>query len=267
MFNREEMRASVPDFLELYAERPLPSNSGGMGLNHSWAVWFLLTRLRPTVVVESGVFKGHSTWLIEQSVPHAEVYSFDINLAQRAYVSPKVRYSERDFTRADWSGVDTSNAVCFFDDHQNAYERLVHMAWFGFTRAIIEDNWPVGEGDNYSLKHVMAGTGAPSLQMSAAYAGGSRERRRRRKREELLWTMGPRQDFLVEPNGVDAANLRRQLAHYEEMPPLRLDETTIWGTGWEGAYQSVEELVPDLELDGVDLSYSFLAFVELKNKR
>lgn len=262
-FDRDEMLQSVARFLEVYRDRPLTKNAGGMGLNHSWATWFILDRLRPSVVVESGIFRGHSTWLIEQAAPDAEIYSFDIDLSLRRYESERAVYTEGDFTRYDWSSIDTDDAVCFFDDHQNAYQRLIHMNWFGFRRAIFEDNWPTTEGDCYSLRRLLAGAGAESVQMSRAYAGGWLTRWRRARREDQIRVLGHRQDVLVDPNTVDRANLARRLRAYQEMPPLRLADRTMWETDWTGPYATEPPLIPDADLEGLDLSYSYLAYVEI----
>lgn len=264
MFSCDDMRTSVAEFLPIYATRPLRANQGGMGLNHSWATWYLLRRYQPRVVVESGVYRGHSTWLIEQAVPNATVYSFDPDLGNRAYTSDRAHYTDRDFSQFDWSNVDTSDALCFFDDHQNAYQRLAHMSWFGFRRAIFEDNWPVGEGDCYSLRHVRAGAGAHSMQMSRAWEGGRWSRLMRRRLERRLWAFGHRQEVLVMSNIADRANLERRLAVYYEMPPLNVPPRTMWNTSWTGAYECPEPLLPDVRFDDMDLSYNYLALVELK---
>lgn len=264
MFSRDDMRSSVAEFLPIYAARPIKVNEGGMGLNHSWATWFLLRTLQPRLVVESGVYRGHSTWLIEQAVPSATVYSLDPDLTNRMYISPRAHYSNTDFSEFDWSTVDTSDAFCFFDDHQNAYKRLVHMSWFGFHRAIFEDNWPVGEGDSYSLRHVRAGAGAPSMQMSRSWTESAWSRFKRRRLERRLWTFGHRQELLVTPNAADRANLERRLVTYFEMPPVQRPAQTMWNTPWTGAYEGPEPLLPDVHLADADLSYSYLAFVELR---
>ena len=266
MFSREVMRASVAEFLPLYARRPIAVNEGGMGLNHSWATWYLLRQLNPAVVVESGVYRGHSTWLIEQTVPSATVYSFDVNLRNRTYISDKVHYHERDLTQFDWSTIDTANAVCFLDDHQNAYQRLIQLSWLGFRYAIVEDNWPVGEGDCYSLRHLRAGAGAESTQMSKAYLGGMWAQRARRRQEAQLWALGHAQELLVPPNTYDRANLDRRLKVCVEMPPLQVPAKTMWNTEWSGAYACAEPLLPDTDFTGQDLSYSYLTFIELNGQ-
>ena len=43
------------------------------------------------------------------------------------------------------------------------------MKWWGFNRAIFEDNFPDGEGDCYSLKNVLSGLGHFNIQMSKEY--------------------------------------------------------------------------------------------------
>ena len=72
-FDCQRARESLPEFIEVYRRRPIRDNAGGMGLNHSFATWFILRQMQPRLVVESGVWRGHSTWLIEQAAPDAEI--------------------------------------------------------------------------------------------------------------------------------------------------------------------------------------------------
>src|SRR5262249_40062710 len=157
---------AVAEFSALYAKRPIPQNIGGMRFNHSFATWFILKTLNPKTVIESGVWQGHSTWLIEQACPGAKLYCLDPNFSQLVYRSPSATYIGTDFADCDWQDVDRVSALCFFDDHQNAYARLKDLRWAGFTRAIFEDNFPCGEGDCYTLRHMLNGFGHVQLQMS-----------------------------------------------------------------------------------------------------
>lgn len=170
--DREKAVAAIPEFLDLYSRKPITDNSGGMGFNHSFATWYMLRELQPSTVIESGVWKGHSTWLIERACPDAQLYPLDLNFSRLEYKSEKATYIQEDFARCDWSGIDPETTVGFFDDHQNAYARLKELWWVGIRHAIFEDNFPCGQGDCYSLRHVQAGYGHPHLQMSAGYRGG-----------------------------------------------------------------------------------------------
>ena len=65
-FKDSELHSYLDEFLKIYKNRPFPDNAGGMGLNHSFALYSLIKKLKIKKVYESGIYKGHSTWLIEQ---------------------------------------------------------------------------------------------------------------------------------------------------------------------------------------------------------
>jgi len=272
-FDCQRACESLPEFLEVYRRRPILDNTGGMGLNHSFAAWFILRQMQPILVVESGVWRGHSTWLIEQAVPNAEIVAIDPRPERRIYTSPRVRYTTDDFTRIDWSGSDVAQAVLFFDDHQNAYSRLKDMAWLGFRHAIFEDNYPCGEGDFYSLRHLRSGCGHPHLQMSSAYAWQPRQAAKRLILEPLLAWCGAGQHLLVPPNTSDRANLGKHLQTYLEFPAVVLARANNWGGPWTGPFEPVPPLFTavdpaiaglEQEFEAIDLSYGYLAYVALR---
>jgi hypothetical protein len=256
----EKMRASIPRFMELWRNRPLKQNPHGMELNHSWATWYLLDNLKPDVVVESGVWRGHSTWLIEQAVPHAEIYSFDVDLSNRVYVSSRAQYFEHDLGQHNWSGVDTESAVVFLDDHQDSYERLMLLSWLRFSRLIFEDNHPVGWSDFYSLKYLRAGVGYPVITTT-----GTPFRRARTRLLVQLRAHGMRSGQLpVEPNTYQSANAATRIATYREMPAVSLGSTNYYrGPAYSELGERVVELLPGATFDGENLIYNWLTYVEL----
>jgi hypothetical protein len=269
--NRDLARGSVPEFLELYRGRPIARNHLGMGFNHCFATWFILRTMQPKLVVESGVWRGQSTWLIEQAAPQAEIVAIDPRPESRVYTSRRARYETTDFARLDWSQADVGEAVVFFDDHQNTYERLKEMHWLGFRHAIFEDNYPCGEGDFYSLRHVRAGHGHPHIQMSPAYAGTPREALKRWLIEPLLRRLGPAQKVIVPPNESDRANLARRLETYVEFPAVVNADRNNWGGAWAGAYEpepplfaSATELPAEAVKDD-DTGYCHIAYVALRD--
>jgi len=82
-WKHDELVGSLPAFWELYETRPILHNDGGMRTPQLFAVWSILRALEPELVVESGVWKGLSTWLIEKACPSARVISIDIDLFRR----------------------------------------------------------------------------------------------------------------------------------------------------------------------------------------
>lgn len=262
-FSHGDMLSSIEDFLEIYKERPIKDNFGGMGINNSWATWYVLTRVKPDIVIESGVYKGHSTWLIEKAVPSAKVLSFDLSFELRTYTSKKVNYFEYDFFQHDWSSFDLKKAVAVFDDHQNQYDRLIKGSWLGIRHFIFDDVFPVGEGDCYSLKHLQKGSGAPHLQMSRNYQGRLIDKYRRGKKEKGLWSLGTRQNLLVKPNTHDRANLYRKNVSIFEIPPIHLKSDSLWGTKYEGEYKTQPSLLNNEPISSVDYSYTFPTYVSL----
>ena len=72
-------------FDKIYENRPIKNNHGGMRFPHMFAMYYMLKKIKPDFVVESGIFKGQSTWLIEKTLPEAKILSIDIDLNQTRY--------------------------------------------------------------------------------------------------------------------------------------------------------------------------------------
>jgi hypothetical protein len=267
----------LPEFLELYQDRPIKNNAGGMGFNHCFATYAIGKKLAPKVVIESGVWRGQSTWLFEQICPDAQLICIDPNPGLRIYTSARAAYHTDDFALIDWSHVDRESALCFFDDHQNAYQRLMEMKWWGFRRGIFEDNFPSDEGDSYSIRHVMAGVGHPHILMPR-HVGPVDEQGNRDAKERVLLQFYARQSVIRQPNTVDRAALKVNVKMYQEMPPVVRYPVSDWGRPWEGAYEtaaplysSFEDPALSIDLEAVEredpkqaFSYCYLCYVELR---
>jgi hypothetical protein len=212
---------SIRSFEDVYKLRPITDNSGGMDFDHSWATWHLLRMLQPKLIIESGVWKGHSTWLIEKACPGSSIICFEPNQSRIEYKSENAEYFSHDFSQHDWKNYDTNSGLCFFDDHQNSYIRLMQMKWFGFSKVIFEDNPEPGDGDFYSISHILAGAGAPSLQMNYAYRGGLISQARRLVKEAILKRIRHNQNLLVIPNESDKSNLMRNATKIIQMPSVQ----------------------------------------------
>ena len=160
-----DIKVTISDFLTLYKTRPIKNNDGGMKIPHLFATWFMLKKINPKFVIESGVWKGQGTWLIENAVPDARIISLDVNLDYRQYISDNVIYYEKDFSKVNWDIIDKkTETVLFFDDHQNAFKRIIQAKKHGFKHLLFEDNYPASQGDCYSLKKAFLGCGFTPIE-------------------------------------------------------------------------------------------------------
>ena len=157
-WSNDEIIKELISFKEFYKNRPIKNNTHGMLFTHMFATHFILKKLKPKFVIESGVYKGQSTWLIENTLPECEILSIDIDLSQREYISKKANYSNLDFKLHNFSKIPNETLV-FFDDHVNHLERIQQSKFFNIKNIIFEDNYTSNKGDFYTIKHSYQNSG------------------------------------------------------------------------------------------------------------
>lgn len=262
-WTENDIRNHLEEFQDVYDSRPIKDNSGGMKSPHMFAVWFIAKHLNPDLIVESGIFKGQSTWLLEIACPQARIVSIDLDLSLREYISKNVEYSDRDFSEHDWSDIPRKSLV-FFDDHQNALKRVQQCAWYGFRNIIFEDNYPAKQGDCYSLKKVWAGSGFGPIESTA-----SKNALVTKITKKITKTIGcsdllgmpEYQSKRILPNEHDAKVLRKWLEVYYEFPPIFKREVTRWGDSWnEEDYPSPPPILDSSEKEQFNTFFQEAAF-------
>ena len=77
VLSREEILAQLDKFLAIYDERPLSVNDGGMLLPHMFATWCFVSKISPNLIVESGVWKGQGTWMLQKAAPDCQIICLD----------------------------------------------------------------------------------------------------------------------------------------------------------------------------------------------
>ena len=213
----ERALAALDEFPDLYDARPVRDNSGGSGFNDSLWLFVLARALAPTWIVESGVHKGHSTWILRQACPDARIFSFDITLRNVQYHDENTQYFEGDW--CDWSvprDLDPGRALIFFDDHIDQARRLVEAARRGFETALFDDNFPT--------EHLYA-TGGPPVPTLAMVMDGDLA-----NEAEIEWTRGGKiYRYVVDQEAL--ATARALIERYEVMPDLALITRFPLGSG------------------------------------
>ncbi|GMI82083.1 hypothetical protein like AT3G16200 [Hibiscus trionum] len=167
----KDLVKGLEDFVPIYETRPIKNNMYGMGFDHSFGLWFIARWLQPDLMIESGAFKGHSTWVLRQAMPDTPIISVTPRHPEKylqkgpAYVDGNCTYFAGkdfvDFGHVDWEKVlkkrgisDFSRILVFFDDHQNELKRLKQALKAGFNHLVFEDNYDTGTGDHYSLRQI-----------------------------------------------------------------------------------------------------------------
>jgi hypothetical protein len=73
---RDALLDSLREFASIMRHRPFDNEQGLRGVS-AFALYWFIRRVVPGVVLEVGVWRGFSTWLIEQAAPAAEIHCFD----------------------------------------------------------------------------------------------------------------------------------------------------------------------------------------------
>ena len=142
MFSKSHLKKNFSEFLTFYKNRPIKNNQSGMKIDHCYALFSLLKKIKPKFVIESGVWKGQTTWLIKNVLKNSKVYSIDIDLSQRDLIYKDVKYLEKDITKYNWSKLDKNKTLIIFDDHVCFSKRLSFIKKNKFKHIIFDDNLP-----------------------------------------------------------------------------------------------------------------------------
>lgn len=144
------------DFNKLWETKPFDTNPGGLNYYGMYAFWYSLNLIKPKIVIESGVYRGGSTWIIDNIDSVEKIICIDpLNKIWHPnnllYISKKAEYTSVDFLEQDFKEFDLSAAVVFFDDHQDILPRLLHSKKLGIKNIIMDDNYRTLAGSHITL--------------------------------------------------------------------------------------------------------------------
>ena len=242
---REFFLNNLDTFRAIYEARPIRDNAGGMLSTHMFYSWLTAKTLNPELIIDSGTYKGQSAWLFKQACPSAKVISFDVDTSQRKITCEGVEYVDGDFSQYDWSGIP-GKSLAFFDDHQNAYNRIQQCNWFGIKTIMFEDNYPPQQGDCYSPKKILSCSGFRDAEASQSKNKPEKISMRRKIAQKLTRKlqdpnsqqsqMEQFQAIHIKRNDWDKKILESKLEAYIEFPPIYQCDFTRWGDAWDRNY-------------------------------
>uniref|UniRef100_A0A7S4N2Y8 Uncharacterized protein n=1 Tax=Odontella aurita TaxID=265563 RepID=A0A7S4N2Y8_9STRA len=159
----KQQQTLMDEFLKVYKNRPDQTNLCGIRINHALALFLAVKQINPTLVVESGVNAGVSTYIIRTASPTTKIFAIDpldkpICGQGKRWVDPSdltINYSGENFIDLldlDWKGmiakkeVDPGSTLVFLDDHLHTFDRIAGVRKFGIRHVVVEDNYKLGEG-------------------------------------------------------------------------------------------------------------------------
>lgn len=202
--------------MDVYKRRPISDNSGGMKSPHLLALYVWLRNMKPTCIIESGIFKGLGTWVIRQACPTSEIISFDINLNSIIYRDSDATYLNFDLNSypfQELSAHDSEKVCVVLDDHQDFHTRIQFFKNHNIKNVIYEDNYPMGQGDCISPKKIIERTRGSN----------------------------PDHTYILDIN--QSSYIKNFISSYEEFPPAFIDPLTRWGVPWD--YETRPPLLDD----------------------
>jgi hypothetical protein len=139
----ESIAGYIDEFRDVFLRNPITKNLYGANFPSGVNLFLMARCLDPDLIVESGVYKGQTSYFLAAACPRAKVHAFDPNLQELSYRTPGVTYHQKDWmseaVRCDPAG----RGLCFFDDHQNQALRVIQAHQRGFRYVIVDDSWPI----------------------------------------------------------------------------------------------------------------------------
>ena len=142
MFKKKILLKELKIFLRLYKKKPISNNFSGMKIEHCFALYSFLKKLKPKYVIESGVWKGQTTWLIKETLKNVKLFSIDIDLSQKEVNYKDVKYLNKDISQYNWNKINKNKTLIIFDDHVCFSKRINFLLKNKFKHIIFDDNLP-----------------------------------------------------------------------------------------------------------------------------
>ena len=156
----------MDEFVKIYKNRPDQVNLCGIRINHALALFLAVKQIQPSLVIESGVNAGQSTYFIRAASPTTKIFAIDP--LENPICGQLERWMDTDTTPGkttyytganfidlmdiDYKGmiarkeIDPDKTLVFIDDHLHTFKRIAGVMKVGFRHIVVEDNYKLKEG-------------------------------------------------------------------------------------------------------------------------
>jgi hypothetical protein len=160
----ETISTRAYEWADRLRERPFVNNNG-MAPDTALYLYYWIRELAPKLIVESGTWRGFSTWVMRQAAPEAKIISLDPIFSlgyclDAAKIGPVYWPADLERIGTDFSccGFEfmakPDPSIVLFDDHQNKIHRLQQAIQKGFQHIIFDDNLP-GQATHLTFFHYL----------------------------------------------------------------------------------------------------------------
>ena len=141
--SQEQLTAQISEFREVYLNAPITMNNYGVHFSTGLFLFLIARRRNPALILESGVYKGLSTYLLSAACQKSVLHAFDPNLNELTFRSSNANYHAMDWMQYDIECEPPGSGLVFFDDHQCQASRVVEAYDRGFRHLVFDDSWRI----------------------------------------------------------------------------------------------------------------------------
>jgi hypothetical protein len=132
----EEVTKYTQEFDKILLSSPIQNMDGGFSYNNALTLFIFVRLTNPKSVIESGVWRGFTTYIIRSGAPSSSIQCFDINLENLVYVDTAAAYHEYDLTKWDYNEIE----LLFCDDHVPQDSRLSWASALKIPLLVFDDD-------------------------------------------------------------------------------------------------------------------------------